>query len=202
MAYQFDFENSLIEVIIPQSEVTIQELINEIRTAEQTEEGVQYPKIADASGKASLGGGIAVGITVELLGNWQLKFWTGNYIAKISGGNLVGGPSDDPVAYSAGVQVLLIQAAASTVVTLSTGSSLSSEEHSKLMSLPAPAAIWAENQAGEKLNFLHNIEGGNWTLVGDQMVFFDVNNNEIARFDLFDAEGNATIENVFSRVRI
>jgi len=201
MAYQFDFENSLIEVISPQSEVTIQELINEIRTAEQSEEGVQYSKIADASGKASLGGGIAVGITVELLGNWQLKFWTGNYIAKISGGNLVGGPSDDPVAYSAGVQVLLIQAAASTVVTLSTGSSLSSEEHSKLMSLPAPAAIWAENQAGEKLNFLHHIEGGNWTLVGDQMVFFDVNNNEIARFDLFDAEGNATIENVFSRVR-
>jgi hypothetical protein len=50
------------------------------------------------------------------LGSWQLRFPAGNYIARIAGGNLVGGPGGDPIAYTAGVQALLIQSAASTVV--------------------------------------------------------------------------------------
>ena len=203
MAYQFDFKNQLINITSSQTEVQIQDLINKIREAEESEEGIQYEKIADASGKESLGGGVSVGLTVELLGNWQIKFWEGDYIAKITGGNLVGGISDDPVAYSPGVQVLLIQSAASTVVTLSTGSGLSTAEHDKLMSIPEPAAIWAEGDAGDKLDFIHNIEGGKWTIVNDQMVFFKADNmTEIARFDLFDADGNATMENVLRRDRV
>jgi hypothetical protein len=51
------------------------------------------------------------------LGSWQLRFPAGNYIARVAGGNLIGGPSGDPIAYTAGVQTLLIQSAASTVVT-------------------------------------------------------------------------------------
>lgn len=133
MAYSFDFKNELINITSPQTEVSIQDLIDEIRTAEASEEGIQYDVIAGASGKESLGSGVSVGITVELLGNWQLKFWSGSYIAKITGGNLVGGPSGDPVAYTAGVQVLLIQSAASTVVSVSTGGALTTEEHDQLM---------------------------------------------------------------------
>ena len=201
MAHQFDFINSIVNITEPQVIVNIQELLNDIRSAEETESGIQYPKIANASGKESLGGGVSVGVTVELLGDWQLKFWETGGIVKISGGNLVGGPGGDPIAYTPGVQALLIQSAAGTVVTVSTGSGLSAEESAKLMALPTPQAIWAENQAGAKLDFIHKVEGGNWTLVGDQMVFFDVNNDEIARFDLLDAEGNPTIENVFRRVR-
>jgi hypothetical protein len=53
------------------------------------------------------------------LGSWQLKFPDGNYIARVAGGNLIGGPSGDPIAYSAGVQALLIQSANATVVTTS-----------------------------------------------------------------------------------
>lgn len=135
MAYSFDFANSIINVSSPQTTVSIQDLIDEIRTAEASEAGIVYDKIADASGKESLGGDVAVGITIELLANWQVQFWEGNYIAEISGGNLVGGPSGDPVAYTAGVQVLLIQSAASTVVTTSTGSGLSAEEHETLMDI-------------------------------------------------------------------
>lgn len=132
MAYAFDFDNQLIEVTNPQVVVDIQELHDAIRTAETSEEGIQYPKIANASGKESLGGAVAVGITLELLDNWQVHFWEGNYIAEISGGNLVGGPADDPVAYTAGVQVLLILSAASTVVETG-GTSLTQDEHDQLM---------------------------------------------------------------------
>jgi len=116
----FDWDNNLIEVQSPQNTLSIQDLINAIREAEASEIGMNYDIIATASGKEMLDSGVYVGITVNLV-NWQIKFWSGNYIAKIAGGNLVGGLGGDPVAYSAGVQVLLVQSAASTVVVTSDG---------------------------------------------------------------------------------
>ena len=85
-----------------------------------------------------------VGITVELLGSWQLLFQPGSYIARVAGGNLIGGPGGDPIAYSEGVQTLLIQSAASTVVTTS-GSIPSSEQN-------ANAVIAAMNTNPPKVN--------------------------------------------------
>jgi len=126
MAFVFDFATRLIEITAPQTDVAVQDLINAIRDAEASQEGINYVQIARASGKESLGGDVSVGITVELLGDWQLHFWAGNYIARVSGGNLVGGPGGDPIAYSQGVQVLLVQSAASTVVL--TGSGLSQSQ--------------------------------------------------------------------------
>ncbi len=118
----------------------VQDLINAIRNAEASEEGIQYGVIAEASGKEDLDTGVQVGLTVNLLGTWQVQFAQGNYIAKIGGGNLVGGPSGDPVAYSAGVQVLLIQSAASTIVTQSTGSGLSAEQAAQLAAIDGKAS--------------------------------------------------------------
>lgn len=117
MAIEFDHTNHLINITSPQNTLSCQDLINAIRTEEASATGIIYPQIATASGKEDLGSGVAVGMTINLISPWQVKFWSGNYIAKIAGGNLVGGISGDPVAYSAGVQVLLVQSAASTIVT-------------------------------------------------------------------------------------
>lgn len=198
MSYVFDFENSLIHITSPQIIVGIQELINEIRAAEESEEGIQYGKIADASGKEDLGGGVSVGITIELLGNWQLKFWETSSIVKISGGNLVGGPGGDPIAYTAGVQALLIQSAAGTVTTISTGSGLSADEQEMLSNINAKTELIDGN-----VGFLKDIEGGKWTIVNDQMVFFKADNlTEVARFNLFDSAGNPTMTSVMTRERV
>jgi hypothetical protein len=62
------------------------------------------------------------------LGNWQLLFAPGNYVARVAGGNLVGGPAGDPIAYTAGVQTLLIQSAASTVVSADGGSTVTPQQ--------------------------------------------------------------------------
>ena len=144
MAYVFDFQNTLIEITSPQTDVDIQELIDEIRTVEATTQGIAYPRIADASGKESLSAGVNVGITVELQNGWQLHFWEGAYTATVTGGNLVGGPAGDPVAYSAGVQVVLVQSAASTIV--SAGSGLSQEEHDELFAIAD--RVWDEQLSG------------------------------------------------------
>ena len=134
MALSFDHAAQLIEVTSPQVTLDVQSLIDAIREEEASERGICYPQIATGSGKESLGGSVAVGITVNLLSPWQVRFWAGNYIAKASGGNMVGGIAGNPIAYSAGVQVLLIQSAASTVVAVG-GSALTTTEHDQLMAL-------------------------------------------------------------------
>jgi hypothetical protein len=134
MSFTFDFLDSFIEVGGGQTEVDVQDLIDAIREAEASETGMTYSQIATASGKESLGGGVGVGITVELQDDWQLHFETGAYIATVRGGNLVGGPGGDPIAYSAGVQVLLIQSAASTVVEVGQ-SGLTPEESDALLAV-------------------------------------------------------------------
>jgi len=121
MALSFDHTLQTIAITSPQDTLACQDLIDAIREEEASERGILYDPIATASGKEDLGNGVYVGMTVNLLSPWQVKFWEGNYIAKIAGGNLVGGILGDPVAYSAGVQVLLIQSAASTVVVTSDG---------------------------------------------------------------------------------
>jgi hypothetical protein len=119
--FTFDFDTSFIDVDSGYVDVDCSGLYTACKLAQASTEGIVYARIASGSGLNTLGFGVQVGLTVELLGNWQLRFPAGNYTARIAGGNLIGGPSDDPVAYTAGVQTLLIQSAASTVVTAGDG---------------------------------------------------------------------------------
>jgi hypothetical protein len=121
LAIEFDHDQQLINITTPQNTLACQDLINAIREEEASDRGIVYDTIATASGKEDLGEGVYVGMTVNLLSPWQIKWWDGSYIAKVAGGNLVGGILGDPIAYSAGVQVLLIQSAASTLVVSSEG---------------------------------------------------------------------------------
>ena len=115
--FTFNFGTSLINVDAGVDDVDCIVLYSAIKLAQASEEGIIYDRIGKGSGLSALGPGVQVGLTVELLGAWQLRFTTGNYIARVAGGNLIGGPGGDPIAYSSGVQTLLIQSAASTVVT-------------------------------------------------------------------------------------
>ena len=115
--FTFNFSTSLVAVDTGVTDVDCSTLYDAIKLAQASEEGIIYDRIGKGSGLDTLGPGVQVGITVELLGSWQLSFTAGNYVARVAGGNLIGGPSGDPIAYSAGVQALLIQSANSTVVT-------------------------------------------------------------------------------------
>lgn len=114
--FTFRFETSVIDADSGTADVDCDQLYDALKLAQASEEGIIYERIGKGSGLDTLGPGVQVGLTVELLGAWQLRFPTGNYIARVAGGNLIGGPGGDPIAYSAGVQTLLIQSAASTVV--------------------------------------------------------------------------------------
>lgn len=119
--FTFDFSTDLISVDAGTTTVDVIDLYDAIKAAQASTEGMLYAGIANGSGLVDLGSGVTVGLTVELLGSWQVGFPAGAYIARVTGGNLVGGLAGDPIAYSAGVQVLLIQSAASTVVNIAGG---------------------------------------------------------------------------------
>jgi len=55
------------------------------------------------------------------------------------------------------------------------------------------------------LTFIKDIEGGRWKIdtVLNQMIFYKSDNTtEVARFNLYDEDGNATYQNVFERTRV
>lgn len=122
MAIVFDRANKVVEVEAPAAEVTIQQLIDAIRGWEDEQENMDVAQVAKASGKEELGGGLAVGITLELLNDWQVKFEDRSgpdYVqCTVHQGNLVGGIAGNPIKESAYTQVKLILSAAGTVVEL------------------------------------------------------------------------------------
>jgi hypothetical protein len=115
--FTFDFAGSFIDIDSGATDIDCEALYTACKLAQESTEGIIYERVAAGSGLNTLGPGVQVGLTVELLGSWQLRFPAGNYVARIAGGNLIGGPGGDPISYTAGVQALLIQSAASTVVT-------------------------------------------------------------------------------------
>lgn len=146
--FTFNFASSQIIVDGGSTDVICLDLYTAIKEAQASAEGILYERIAAGSGLVSLGSGVSVGLTVQLLGSWQLKFPTGDYIARVAGGNLTGGPGGDPIAYSAGVQVLLIQSAASTVVVNGGGGG------GTVDSAAVATAVWADPAALTTLKFL------------------------------------------------
>jgi len=140
MSFSFDHVKSLINVDPSQTSVDCQALYSKISQHQASAGGVIYDKIAVATGLNQLGPNVQTGITVELLGDWQLKFADGQYVASVLAGNLIGGLNGDPIAYSAGVQVLLVQSASSTVVT-SSSSGLTDAQAAQLSSIQNNSAL-------------------------------------------------------------
>jgi hypothetical protein len=121
----YKFER-LIQVDKPQVEVTIQDLLNQIRDYEEMLINLDYGHIANAYGKQPLGGGSYVGITLELINNWRIAFEArdgieeggGTILCTISGGNLVAinDYDNNPIYPTAFTQVVIAQSSSPTII--------------------------------------------------------------------------------------
>ncbi len=161
----FDFQTQLMVLDVGVSDVDVSNLYTAIKEAQSSEEGILHGQIAQGSGLVDLGGGVQVGITVEMLESWQLKFAAGSYVSRVTGGNLVGGPGGDPIAYSAGVQTLLIQSAASTVVNVGSGGSSTAPTAAQNASA-VRAALSTELSQVTDLAKIHGLVAGTPLVVG------------------------------------
>lgn len=66
-----------------------------------------------------------------------------------------------------------------------------------------PDAVWSESTVAESVERLLDIEEGDWVIENNQMIFYGRDGvTEVCRFDLFDIDGNPSMENVFSRRRV
>jgi len=123
MPITFDKVNKWIVVTIPDTEVTIQDLIDAIRDYEDELVNLDIPKIADCTGKEELGGGVYVGLTLKLI-DWKLKFEDRpgpDYVTcNVRGGNLVAYDTTaeeyvNPIEPSAYVTVTLTASSSATL---------------------------------------------------------------------------------------
>jgi hypothetical protein len=127
----FDWGSSprVITVLDPASEITVQDLLDTCREAEDDLPNLVYGQIISAAGKENLGGGTRVGITVTLL-NAVLAFQERpgpNYVqCQVSGGNIVAiddnGDDISPIQPTAFTQVRVTASSSATITAVATGS--------------------------------------------------------------------------------
>lgn len=112
----------LIQVDSPETSVTIQDLLNQIRSYEEQLINLDYGTIANAYGKQSLGGGSYIGITLELINDWRISFEAragpSTTLCTISGGNLVAinQYGNNPIYPTAFTQVVIAQSSSPTII--------------------------------------------------------------------------------------
>lgn len=122
MALIFNKTTKIITVEAPQTTLTVQDLHDDIRLFEHLNQNLEEGQIAVASGKQSLGGGVQVGITLELINNWRLSFAArpgpDTILCSVSGGNLVATNDygNNPIAPTAFTQVNIAQSSSATVI--------------------------------------------------------------------------------------
>ncbi|HLD96691.1 MAG TPA: right-handed parallel beta-helix repeat-containing protein [Patescibacteria group bacterium] len=136
MALVFDKASKVITVEKPQRELTIQDLHDEIRLFEEKNQNLEVAQIVNASGKQDLGGGIQVGITLELINDWRLAFEArtdqevedegfppvaegGAVLCFVRGGNLVATNiyNNNPIFSTQNTQVTIAQSSSATIIT-------------------------------------------------------------------------------------
>ncbi len=118
MALSFDKVNKIITVLTPDTEITIQNLLNSIREWENELTSMDVPVIASCAGKEPLGGGVVVGLTLTLLDDWQLAFEARSgpsYVqCTVSGGNIVATNVNGAIYPTAFTQVLVTASSSAT----------------------------------------------------------------------------------------
>jgi len=152
--FTYDKLNKLI--IIPKTwymangyQVTIQQLINDIRDFEDNDEGMDIPRIAEAAGKQDLGGGVLVGITMTLY-DWKIKFedygttpCSTTVACNITGGNLV--------CYNTVSQLYVnpIEPSNCITVTLTASSSATLQELGAIQYSSFDGGVWIDQANGD-----------------------------------------------------
>jgi len=114
----------IIEVQAPITEISVQDLSDQIKDLEDEPAHLAFPILVKTFGKQTLGGGVSVGITAELQNakvSFQARAGPDEVLCTISGGNLVAvddmGASMNPVHPTAYTQVVIAQSSSATIAT-------------------------------------------------------------------------------------
>lgn len=127
VSFTYDKDTRIVEVDLPDTELNIQDLYDNIKDWEDELENQDVYHLINGAGKQELGGGVSVGITLTLLG-WRVKFadrsgpdWV---VCDVAGGNLVCVTgTDDEIKNMSGISYINPIAPATFVTVTKTSSS-------------------------------------------------------------------------------
>ena len=145
MPLTIDWHNSIINITASTVSVDMQTLHDFIEDTMATPCGLAYKNIISPEGKIEdpSNPGVYSQIIVILSSTWQIQFWQGSGYTKIYGGKLVGGVNDQPVKATGYAGDITVLESPVDGVTVASGSGLSTEENTKLMSLPGMGKLIA-----------------------------------------------------------
>lgn len=103
------------------TDLYVQDLVNAIRAAEESPQGMAFGSIALSEGKAYLGVGVYTGITLQLLGDWRIYSLRASGVFRVLGGNFLRLDGGDPFRPNLAITEFVIQSAAATIVTTEGG---------------------------------------------------------------------------------
>jgi hypothetical protein len=198
VAYSFDGTNKLIVLTPGTVSFDVLDAYSRWKDWVATGDNAKYPQAFRA-----VGGDPTFGVNIVtpyffLLNGWRFRPQEASHLLNVDGIVVVDG-GGDPFVDTIGNHRVRIQftvpVRAETVQVDVGGSGVDlGPVHTKLDALAGQ--ITALQTA------LLDIEGGNWEIVGNQMIFRKVDNTEIFRFNLFDAAGVPTTSNPMKRVRV
>lgn len=119
-----ELDPRVIEVLSPITDITIQDLTDQIKDWEDEPSSLTYPKLVSTAGKQDLGGGAFVGITATLQ-NAKISFTArpspDEILCTITAGNLVAidanGDNMNPIFPTAYTQVVIQQSTSPSIIT-------------------------------------------------------------------------------------
>lgn len=103
MGLSIDYGTKIISITSPQTDLTLQELVDFVEDEDARPVNLSQPSGTDAGiakdmvGKFDKGGGIKSEIILELNSPWQIQFWPGSGLTTVRGGSLVGGLGGVPI---------------------------------------------------------------------------------------------------------
>ena len=174
-------------------ELDLDEFRLSLKSIEESEEGMPYLDTHRHNTEVVLGG-ITLARVIEIINGYSVVFEDGQYAV-----NAVGGNSNLADVLNLN-QVSLRSFNSAGLQVVSVGSGLTQEEHDKLMATADETSL---TTLLSDIAFIKNIEGGRWKIINNQMIFYKSDNStEIARFNLYDKDGQLSEENIFERQRV
>jgi len=164
-----------------------------LKNIEESEEGMPYLDTHRHNTEVVLGG-ITLARVIEIINGYTVTLEDGRYAV-----NAIGANSNIADVLNLN-QVSLRSFNSAGLQVVSVGSGLTQEEHDKLMATANESSL---TTVLSDVAFIKNIEGGRWKIVDNQMIFYKSDNEtEIARFNLYNKDGQPSEESIFERQRV
>ncbi len=169
----------------------------DLKNLEDDEEGMPFPDTHNHNTEVTVAG-ITYARVIEIINGYSITFEDGQYSVRLAGSNNNFFDVENGILNQNQVQVIPGNSAG--LIVHVSGSGVTDQDKTEIAN-----AVWNHLKAVNKdtVDFIANIEGGRWKIINNQMIFYQSDNiTEVARFNLFDANGTPAVENVFERTRV